>query len=1736
MPGTYPSYTLNTMDTQYDIPGRKDISNAADFNSHDLEIYTHQGILVAHAASILTLEGRVDQSLLISSSPTFAGATFTSTLPVVPTGYPTSNNQVANKAYVDSVIASSNELSEILANGNSAGAYTINMNNNKITSLATPTANADAATKLYVDSAVLTVNEFIELTDTPSSYSGMASSGVRVNAGANALEFYDTGSTDIDTLDIILGRGDTSASHNITLSAGNVTASQLVSTVASGTSPITVTSPTSITNLNADKVDGYDFDQPLTTSSTPSFSTITISHASGVSPFVVTSPTKVVNFNSDMLDGYHASDFALSTGAGYVPYTGATSNVDLGSYSLTTTGTVTAEQLTSTHDIACKESLSIIDSSGGITFTTRLGYEIDSSTPSPTHRMNLSFTNESYRDTTMMFVFGAAKDAGIELLQMSDVSVNYDAIRSRTGYLELHANGGGWSSILLGGGKVRIELADFTCDSDISAGDNLYVTASGVLNNISTKSITASGNIVANKFYGDGSALTGLPSDSDTLQIVTDRGNSTTNSVIFGASGIFQNISTKSITASGNAVITGNLTAYTYCPDSTTGMCLPTLQSFWPFKYRDGLGVNNTGIKFSLETTSFEFNYLGNEMFSVDISGNSVTLNDASATSFSIAGSTLDSSEFGYLDGLNQSVSTNATPIFTGIGCYGDMSADSSGVYNIGGVAYAFNDAHIDQVYLKGDPTDPFQAATKHYVDSSVPTLTFLNLSDTPNSYSGMASSGVRVNSGANALEFYDPGFTDIDTLDIVLGRGDTSSDHNITLTGGTLKAEQVTSTHNISASGQIFLNNALGSNNYTATLGYETLDPGGPMQRNRMLLSYLSDGVGDSEMHLKYGVYGLGGILLYNIWDFQMFDTIAPYGGYLELDANGGGSNSTIMMGNGQFRIYSGNLVCDSSCSGVLQNISTKSVTASGNVLADNFVVSSGGDIKPTSDSTSALNIAQSNGTEFVTFDTTNKRTSFRKGTAGTSPGWVAADVAVFENDSASNAALQVFTANSKLGILAFSDPETRNIGGVSYDHSLDTLYLNANSVSGLKIVGSNRYIAISNSTTSLTPTVALHQDYGNATATYHKFTAGTTTGVTATDGFDVGITSTGSAELRQYENLPITMFTNNTNAFQILPGGSLISPNTASGVFYDISTNSITASGNLTVDSSLLFVDSSSNRVGIGNSSPSTQLVIGSPSSDFSTFFTASATENEGVIIEFNGTSGARGLGILNTTTAGSSLGGSYITLCQNDGTIMQSGERLGGITYGGGTAQSGANSIKAATAITSFATENWVYNTSFGSDLRLQITQNGTTTRLTKIWLDGATGFCTIGGASTAAAMLDVYSASSTQALRIRGTTSTSQYCDFYIDSSSNLNIDSTGITHLKDSVVIDGSIAVDASGAFENISTESITASGNVLANNFVIVAGGDIKPSSNSTSAINIAQANGTEFVTFDTTNKRVGINTTSPGDTFTILGGDMGLGSTAEKVDRTLTIYGNNSGSTTNQWIKTEGTTGRWHSGYGSFQVEPAGDLIVKPWNAVDNSYVSQAVFYRSGGFVVGRNYVSTVPPSQGMIVQGNVGVGNNSPTKTLHVTGEIYGTTNGYLDASGIFKNISTESITASGNFVATGSVYNTRIVPRVLTITSSATPSINTDLYDAVTITALATNITSMTTSLSGNPNNFDKLMIRVKDDGSARSIAWGTSYEAKGIPLPVTTVASKVLTVGLIYDSVTSKWGCVSAAQEF
>jgi hypothetical protein len=115
-----------------------------------------------------------------------------------------------------------------------------------------------------------------------------------------------------------------------------------------------------------------------------------------------------------------------------------------------------------------------------------------------------------------------------------------------------------------------------------------------------------------------------------------------------------------------------------------------------------------------------------------------------------------------------------------------------------------------------------------------------------------------------------------------------------------------------------------------------------------------------------------------------------------------------------------------------------------------------------------------------------------------------------------------------------------------------------------------------------------------------------------------------------------------------------------------------------------------------------------------------------------------------------------------------------------------------------------------------------------------------------------------------------------------------------------------------------------------------------------------------------------------------------------------------------------------------------------------------------------------------------------------------------------------------------STNTLTNKRITKRVLALSAgSATPAINTDSYDVVHITAQSAAITSFTSSLTGTPVDGDTLRISITDNGTARALTWGASFEASTVALPTTTVISTRLDVGFFWNTETTKWRCVAVA---
>ena len=102
----------------------------------------------------------------------------------------------------------------------------------------------------------------------------------------------------------------------------------------------------------------------------------------------------------------------------------------------------------------------------------------------------------------------------------------------------------------------------------------------------------------------------------------------------------------------------------------------------------------------------------------------------------------------------------------------------------------------------------------------------------------------------------------------------------------------------------------------------------------------------------------------------------------------------------------------------------------------------------------------------------------------------------------------------------------------------------------------------------------------------------------------------------------------------------------------------------------------------------------------------------------------------------------------------------------------------------------------------------------------------------------------------------------------------------------------------------------------------------------------------------------------------------------------------------------------------------------------------------------------------------------------------------------------------------------------PRVQTVASSATVTpVSTN--DLVIITAQAVGLSLL--NPTGSFVEGQALMIRIKDNGTARTIAFGTSYRAIGVTLPTTTVISKTIYLGIIYNSTDAKFDIVGLNQE-
>jgi hypothetical protein len=112
-----------------------------------------------------------------------------------------------------------------------------------------------------------------------------------------------------------------------------------------------------------------------------------------------------------------------------------------------------------------------------------------------------------------------------------------------------------------------------------------------------------------------------------------------------------------------------------------------------------------------------------------------------------------------------------------------------------------------------------------------------------------------------------------------------------------------------------------------------------------------------------------------------------------------------------------------------------------------------------------------------------------------------------------------------------------------------------------------------------------------------------------------------------------------------------------------------------------------------------------------------------------------------------------------------------------------------------------------------------------------------------------------------------------------------------------------------------------------------------------------------------------------------------------------------------------------------------------------------------------------------------------------------------------------------------------NKRFTPRVTTIASNATWSPSADTDDEYVITAQAVAVTTISNP-SGTPVDGQTLIIRVKDNSTARALNWtGTQWRASSdLALPTTTTLGKTMYLGFIWNATDSKWDLLAKLDNF
>lgn len=105
-----------------------------------------------------------------------------------------------------------------------------------------------------------------------------------------------------------------------------------------------------------------------------------------------------------------------------------------------------------------------------------------------------------------------------------------------------------------------------------------------------------------------------------------------------------------------------------------------------------------------------------------------------------------------------------------------------------------------------------------------------------------------------------------------------------------------------------------------------------------------------------------------------------------------------------------------------------------------------------------------------------------------------------------------------------------------------------------------------------------------------------------------------------------------------------------------------------------------------------------------------------------------------------------------------------------------------------------------------------------------------------------------------------------------------------------------------------------------------------------------------------------------------------------------------------------------------------------------------------------------------------------------------------------------------------------NVRINPRSVVTASASSITPNSDTTDIHAVTALAANLTI--NAPSGSPVEGQRLTIRIRDNGTSRTLTWNAAYSAISSELWAATQINKTMIWQFAWNVAQAKWDVVTA----